>query len=213
MWSGSRRACTGNGGIPVSAASTPACLPDGSFRGRFASRNAAFTDVMIRTGLRISEQTGLSLYELPRPAAEVLTARGWLPAPIAKGGSARHVYFPAGVLKDVWDYVEIERAEAIDRARQDGVYEQIPDPLLIEDPAEPVVRTGGRRVPIAKLGRAERARLLVVTPDGREPAALWLNESGLPGTAAGYREVVRPGKSGGRYVCELLDSLADSCAL
>ena len=29
------------------------------------------------------------------------------------------------------------------------VDEQIPDPLLIEDPAEPVVRTGGRRVPVA----------------------------------------------------------------
>ena len=36
-----------------------------------------------------------------------------------------------------------------------------------------------------------RARLLVVTPDGWEPAALWLNESGLPGTAAGYREVFK----------------------
>ena len=46
-------------------------------------------------------------------------------------------------------------------------------------------------MPVAKLGRAERARLLVVTPDGWEPAALWLNESGLPGTAAGYREVFK----------------------
>ena len=127
---------------------------------------------MIRTGLRISEQTGLSLYELPRSAVGVLNARAWLPAPIAKGGSARHVYFPAGVLKDVWDYVEIERAEAVERARQDGVYEQLPDPLLIEEPAEPVVGTGARRVPVARLGRAERARLLVVTPDGWEPAAV-----------------------------------------
>jgi site-specific recombinase XerD len=94
---------------------TAAGLPDGSFRGRFASRNAAFTDVMIRTGLRISEQTALSLYELPRPAAGVLNARAWLPAPVAKGGAARHVYFPAGVLKDVWDYVEIERARPSSR--------------------------------------------------------------------------------------------------
>jgi site-specific recombinase XerD len=170
---------------------TPAGMPDGSFRGRFASRNAAFTDLMIRTGLRVSEQTALSLYELPRSAAGVLNARAWLPAPIAKGGSARHVYFPAGVLKDVWDYVEIERAEAVEQARQDGVYEQIPDPLLIEDPAEPVVRAGGRRVPVARLDRAERARLLVATPCGWEPAALWLNESGLPGTAAGYREIFK----------------------
>lgn len=78
--------------------------------------------------------------------------------------------------------MEIERAEAVERARRDGMYEQIPDRLLIEYPTEPVVRIRGRRVPVARLGRAERARLLVVTPDGWEPAALWLNESGLPGT-------------------------------
>jgi len=169
----------------------PAGLPDVSFRGRFASRNAAFTDLMIRTGMRISEQAGLSLYELPRLAEGTLNARSWLPAPIAKGGSARHVYFPAGVLKDVWDYVEIERADAVGRARRDGLYEQIPDPLFIEDPADPVVRIGGRRVPVGKLGHGERSRLLVVTPGGWEPAALWLNESGLPGTAAGYREIFK----------------------
>jgi hypothetical protein len=40
-------------------------LPDRSFRGRYASRNAAFTDLLIRTGLRISEQVALSLFELP----------------------------------------------------------------------------------------------------------------------------------------------------
>ena len=99
---------------------TPAGMPDGRFRGRFASRNAAFTDLMIRTGLRISEQTGLSLYEPPRPAAGVLNARAWAARADREGrlGAAR--LFSGGVLKDVWDYVEIERAEAVERARRDG---------------------------------------------------------------------------------------------
>lgn len=166
-------------------------LPDPAFRGRFASRNAAFTDLMIRTGLRLSEQVGLSLYELPRPVPGELNGRTWLPEPIAKGGSARTVYIPGGVLKDVWDYVEIERAEAVERARRDGLYEQVAAPLIIEDPAEPVVRIGGRRLPVGKLDLRDRARLLISTGDGLEPAALWLNESGLPGTSAGYREIFK----------------------
>ncbi len=170
---------------------SPGGLPDPAFRGRFGSRNAAFTDLMIRTGLRLSEQVGLSLYELPRPVPGALNARTWLPAPIAKGGSARSIYIPAGVLKDVWDYVEIERAEAVERARGDGVYGQVADPLIIEDPAEPVVRIGGRRLPVAKLDHRDRARLLVRTGDGWEPAVLWLNESGLPGTSAGYCEIFK----------------------
>ena len=72
-----------------------ACPPP-AFRGRFGSRNAAFTDLMIRTGLRLSEQVGLVLPELPRPVPGMLSARTWLPAPIAKGGSARNIYVPAG---------------------------------------------------------------------------------------------------------------------
>lgn len=170
---------------------SPCGLPDPAFRGRFASRNAAFTDLMIRTGLRLSEQVGLSLYELPRLAPRTLNTRTWLPAPIAKGGSARSIYIPAGVLKDVWDYVEIERAEAVERARNDGLYEEIADPLIIEDPAEPVVRIGGRRLPVGKLDHRDRARLLISTGDGWEPAVLWLNESGLPGTSAGYCEIFK----------------------
>ncbi|GAA5766174.1 tyrosine recombinase XerC [Streptosporangium roseum] len=170
---------------------TPDGALDPSFRGRFASRNAAFTDLMIRTGLRISEQIGLSLYELPRTQAGILNSRTWLPAPIAKWGSARYVYIPTGVLRDIWDYVEIERADAVERARDLGLYERIVEPLLIEDPSQPVVRIGGRRLPLTKLRQAERARVLVRTDHGWEPAALWLNESGLPGSAAGYRELFK----------------------
>jgi integrase len=57
---------------------TPDGLPDRSFRGRYASRNAAFTDLLIRTGLRISEQVALSLSELPELTHGVVNARTWL---------------------------------------------------------------------------------------------------------------------------------------
>ncbi|MCK9873922.1 site-specific integrase [Nocardiopsis dassonvillei] len=41
-------------------------LPCAGFRGRWAARNAAFADLKVRTGLRLSEQASLSVFDLPR---------------------------------------------------------------------------------------------------------------------------------------------------
>lgn len=168
---------------------TAAGLPDPSFRGRYAARNATYTDLMIRTGLRASEQTSLSLFELPEPVPGAVFARTWLPHKIAKGGSARNIYIPASGLKDVWDYVEMERADCVERAREAGVYEAIRDPLIVEDRRNPFVRIGGARVKVSSLDERERRRLLIDTPDGLEPAALWINDLGLPFKRSGWTEV------------------------
>ena len=120
-------------------------LPDGqedsSFRGRWASRDAAYTDLMIRTGLRNSEQSSLSMYELPERVAGISNFRTILPSSIAKGGSGRAIYIPGTVLEDVWDYVEMERADAIAYARRNGLYDTITEPLIIENPPHPVAMT------------------------------------------------------------------------
>lgn len=166
-------------------------MPDRSFRGRFASRNAAYTDTKIRTGLRLAEQTSLSLFELPEMVPGVLNQRLWLPKAIAKGGSARRVYFPASALKDVWDYVDTDRAEAVECARDAGVYERIRNPLIITDRRRPFVTVDGRRLPIAKLKHDERRRVLMDTPKGLEPAALWLNQYGLPSKPSAWQEVFK----------------------
>jgi Phage integrase, N-terminal SAM-like domain len=150
--------------------------PDPGFRGRFASRKAAYTDLMFRTGLRLAEQTSLSLFEVPELAGGVVNARGWLPARIAKAGSARHFYVPAPVLKDVLDYVEMERAEAVERGLAAGVYERMRDPFIVEDPSRPRVRLDGRWEPVTKLDASERLRLLIDTGAGLAPAALWLTD-------------------------------------
>jgi site-specific recombinase XerD len=171
---------------------TVAGLGDRSFRGRYASRNATYADFMIRTGLRLSEQTSLSLYELPEIVPGVLNSRTWLPRAIAKGGSERAVYIPASVLKDVWDYVELERADAVQQARKRGVYQRIRDPLLIEDRSRPFVLIDGKRQKIGKLKPAERRRLLIHTDDGGlEPAALWLNEYGMPSDRSGWQDAFK----------------------
>ena len=75
---------------------SPGGLPDPAFHGRFASRNAAFTDLMIRTGLRLSEQVGMSLFELPVLVPGALNVRTWLPAPDREGRvGAQHLH-PGG---------------------------------------------------------------------------------------------------------------------
>lgn len=159
---------------------TAAGLPDERFRGRWAARNAAFCDLMVRTGLRLSEQAALSVFEVPLDQGVGGYQRFWLPASIAKGGSSRWVYVPASVIADLAAYVTIERPEAA-QAR----YRRMRRPLVVPDPARPVatqVTAVGvrRRVKVAQLDAAERRMLLVEGPGGLEPALFWLGEHGWP---------------------------------
>jgi hypothetical protein len=43
----------------------PAGVLDPTFRGRWAARNATFCDLMVRTGMRLSEQAALTVFETP----------------------------------------------------------------------------------------------------------------------------------------------------
>jgi site-specific recombinase XerD len=167
----------------------PDGLADLSFRGRHASRNQAFCDLMLRTGLRLAEQVSLTRFELPDLDPARVQVRFWLPPAVAKWGSARDVYVPAAVLRAVWDYMELERAEAVERAQAAGVYDRLDDALLVEDPTQPRVRVRGGWVKVAKLDPEQRARLLVATPQGLEPAALWLREDGLPTSTKAWQGV------------------------
>ncbi|MER8388788.1 site-specific integrase [Mesorhizobium sp. M1380] len=89
-------------------------LPDGSedpaWRGRNGERNALFAELLVTTGLRLTEAGSLLLAELPR-----LTEPGSrsvpfdLPGPIAKGGRPRRIRIPRRVLALISDYVDLER--------------------------------------------------------------------------------------------------------
>ncbi|MGW3021160.1 tyrosine-type recombinase/integrase [Streptomyces longwoodensis] len=170
---------------------TPEGLPDKSFRGRFASRNATYADLMIRTGLRLCEQTSLSVFEVPAEIPGTLNARTWIPHVIAKYGSARHIYIPSSALKEVWEYMEMERLDGIDYARDQGLYERVRNPLVITDRRRPFVMVKGQRLTVDQLGHDERQRLFIDTPDGLEPAALWLSESGMPSGKSCWQQVFK----------------------
>jgi integrase len=50
------------------------------FRGRWSARNAVFCDLMVRTGLRLSEQSALTAFDIPKGVANGGYQRFWLPA-------------------------------------------------------------------------------------------------------------------------------------
>jgi len=171
-------------------------LRDPRFRGRWAARNATFCDLMVRTGLRLSEQAALSVFEVPLDRGLGGYQRFWLPPAIAKGGSARWVYVPTSIVADLVSYAEIDRIEVIAIARAERRYERLRRPLVVEDPARPVVcqrRPCGtaRNIKVAQLDIGERRRLLIDGPAGLEPAAFWLSEYGLPLAVPTWKDLFR----------------------
>ncbi|WP_329160517.1 site-specific integrase [Streptomyces sp. NBC_01717] len=167
-------------------------LPSPRFRGRWAARNATFTDFMVRTGQRLSEQAHLTVFEIPMGSGLGGYQRFWLPGTIAKNHSARWIYVPHSVVQELVAYLEWDRADVVEAARAAGRYQRIRRPLVIEDPQRPeVVRrwTAGssHRLRLRDLSPAARRRLMRETPDGLEPAMLWLNEDGLPMSVSGWK--------------------------
>ncbi|MFE9813055.1 integrase [Streptomyces sp. NPDC005548] len=161
-------------------------LPRDSFRGRWASRNAAFTDMLVRTGMRLEEQSTLLESEIPLGEGPPGYSKFWLPKSIAKRQSARWLYAPASCRRDLTAYAFEDRALVVEEARDAGRYGRIRRPLVIADPEFPRLAQytsgamSGQRVDVRLLGPLERRRLLVDTERGLEPAMFWLGENGMP---------------------------------
>jgi hypothetical protein len=77
---------------------------------------------MVRTGLRLSEQAALTVFDVPLGRGEGGYQRFWLSEAVAKGRSARWVYVPASIALDLAAYVEWDRAEVVEQARAAGRY-------------------------------------------------------------------------------------------
>ena len=155
-------------------------LPRQRFRGRWAARNSTFCDLMVRTGLRVSEQAALTVFEMPSNSNIVGYERFWLPAPIAKGNSARWVYVPGAVIADLNTYIAVDRRAVIADAQSRGVYRRVRRPLVVEDRSRAVATSASGPVKVALLSGAERRRLLIEGVNGLEPASFWLGEHGEP---------------------------------
>ena len=173
-------------------------LPRDGFRGRWAARNATYCDLMVRTGLRLSEQSALSMFEVPLDRGLGGFQRFWLPTAIAKGKSARWIYVPPSLLSDLQTYIEVDRTVVIADARAVGRY-NLSRPWVVEDPRAhyATARVDGlaSRCAVAEMDALQRRMLLVEGPDGLEPAAFWLGENGLPLSVSAWKGIFRDANS------------------
>jgi integrase len=149
-------------------------------------RNALFADLLITTGLRLEEASGLLVHEVealdrPEGAPQV-----WfrVSSGLAKGGRGRQVLIPTRLVRSLLAYVAIERRSACAKFMARDGWVAIDRPIFVRAPvagSRIVLRDGGS-VSADALTPGERARLVVCDAEGapREAAALWLTEVGQP---------------------------------
>ena len=142
-------------------------LPNPAARSRNTSRNVAFADYMLTTGLRLTEAGGLLSFEVPE-AVNVETPL------VGKGGVFRHyrVLHRLG-LESLRDYAMGERRDAVRRGRRTGHYKH-PDALRIVEiihgrRGQRVRLVDGRVLDVPTMPIVDRSRLLIEGPSGPEP--------------------------------------------
>jgi len=137
--------------------------PDPSWRGRNDGRNAAFTDLLFTSGLRLREGGCLLTLEVPDAAGGHGYYEGTVAGAVAKRRQ-RMFYASAAALRRVAAYAATTRIGHGTRPR-----------LAWRD-------EHGRAAdaPLAAISPDERMRLFTVGEDGLEPLWLWLGESGMP---------------------------------
>lgn len=167
---------------------------------RTGTRDAALAHLLYGSGLRVSEGASLLLAELPNDHdPQRLYRSGRLAASCGKGRRGRQWWIPRTALSEAWSYAEGQRAEAICRARREGRYDRLRGISVIESwhgDRRVAVRSpggGSRVVPFDALTPDERRMLFIETAGGLEPAALWLNENGLPRPAHAWQATFRTG--------------------
>lgn len=136
-------------------------LPNEVFRGRNIARNAAFTDYVLSSGLRLEESGSLLAMEIPASVGDNVPI-------IGKGKIFRHYKsLHRSGLDAVQAYVDGERKDVIRRAQRLGRYDQLKNRLVITEvlPGRRGhrIRVNDRRpVYLPMLTSQERRRLFVV---------------------------------------------------
>jgi site-specific recombinase XerD len=179
---------------------TASGVPSPSWRGRLEDRNTSFAEVLMSSGMRLTEAASLLTFEMPR--TELGSGRyytGRLARTVTKSKRARTFYVAAPVVGAVEGYVESTRAAAVRRAQEKGRY----DGLLVRRVV--THQTGFARrllhwvdqdgvagqTPLTEATVAERMTLFTEGPEGPEPLWLWLNEQGLPFHPLSWENVFR----------------------
>lgn len=161
------------------------------WRPRAQARDAAFVDGLYSSGLRLGEWSSMLLTELDAHDAR-LSGRRYATRVVSQAATKtqrRRTYW-AGVeaLNAVSVYQDTERAEAVRRGQEAGIYERIANAFIVEGevPSKRLLilrpANGGAllRVSVDSLTPEDRLRLLVRDGESLAPAQVWLNEDGSP---------------------------------
>jgi site-specific recombinase XerD len=174
----------------------PSGAEDSTFCGRNGERNAAFAELLVTTGLRLTEANSLVLPELPALREPVPKSVPYLVAPsTAKGQKGRKIYVPTRIVRQITSYEEIERANAIVRGHQQGVYERWPHPLRVLNASRRTwtVQRGDETttLTVSRLTPQVRCSALLCRVDGfvEAPMNLWLTERGTPMTSDNWEAI------------------------
>ncbi len=144
------------------------------WRPRSQTRDAAFVDGLYRTGLRIQELASICLIELPADGAAKAYATARLAGSCAKGGRSRRYWMGRESLDGMWNYVQTDRAAAILRGLESGLYESLAGRRIVQGITDRglvrIAEPGGSTVlaNLNDLSPADRSLLFIKGPDGLE---------------------------------------------
>jgi integrase len=164
-------------------------VPEAGWAGRLEDRDAAFTRLVLSSGLRRAEGGSLLTFEVPELRLDGgRYYRGKVAAGVTRSKKDRTFYAAADAVGEIEAYAGSSRAHAVARAQRKGLYERLPGARVVTEVTrrvKPVVRwrgldgTSGEN-PLGTLTVRERMLLLTEGPGGLEPLWLWLNERGMP---------------------------------
>lgn len=174
----------------------PGGAEDATFCGRNGERNTTFAELLVTTGLRLTEANSLVLPELPALREPIPKSVPYIVAPsTAKGQKGRKIYVPTRIVRQITSYSEIERANAIARGHQRGIYARWPHPLRVVQASRRTwtVQRGKETttLPVSRLTPQVRHSALLCRADGtvEAPMNLWLTEHGTPMTSDNWEAI------------------------
>lgn len=156
----------------------PDGTPDPTVERRYATRDALFADMLIETGLRVTEAAGQLIWEVPKLDLNRSNSGSIecnLAPALAKGRKSRKVRLHVRLLRRLHEYIEIERDNVIAEGNE------TPDAMIVVrvSPTDFVHEGSRKRRPISEASLKARRRFVERLKDGSvQPVALWLGEHG-----------------------------------
>lgn len=158
--------------------------PDPRWKGRNGERNAVFADLVVGTGMRLTEVSSLLVPEIPPLVERWLVGDLHLSSTITKRSRSRTVFISRRTLRALHGYLDVERDELVQRKLAAGAYADAGNVLPVGGTSRQALTLAGERRarPYSRITIEERRRLVRVDAAGRpgEPLWLWLGEDGGP---------------------------------